>query len=170
MNALLTDRLCLYPLHQAHLQAWLRGQGEVETRLGLPLALGTASAASLRAMAVKVQKMQKVAPACWHWYTYWLIQRQTPPLGIGLIGFKGAPNGRCEVEIGYGLAPAHRRRGYATEAVRAMLAWALADPACGSVCAITRKENIASQRVLQKTGFVLDETQDETLVWRIWQE
>ncbi len=168
MNTLQTPRLLLHPLSRAHLQAWLRGQNEIETRLGLPLAPAIASAASLRAMAVKVQKMQKVAPSCWHWYTYWLMQRQTPPLGIGLIGFKGAPDGRCEVEIGYSLAPAYRRQGYMSEAVQAMVAWAWAQPGCDTIRAVTTKENLPSQRVLQKTGWVIDEERDELFVWRVW--
>jgi RimJ/RimL family protein N-acetyltransferase len=44
--------------------------------------------------------------------------------GIGTIGFHGPPDEHGRVEIGYGVQPAWRRQGVATECVAAMLAWA----------------------------------------------
>ncbi len=137
-------------------------------RLGVPIAPGTASQASLRAMTVKVKKMQNVVPSAHSWYTYWLIQLQAPAIGVGLIGFKGAPDGRCEAEIGYNMAPAYRCRGYMSEAVQAMMAWAWAQPGCDAIRAVTAQDNLPSQRVLQKTGWVIDEVRDEVFVWRVW--
>ena len=46
---------------------------------------------------------------------------------IGEIGFVGPPQ-RGAVTIGYAIVPAARRQGYATEAVAALTAWAIAQP------------------------------------------
>jgi RimJ/RimL family protein N-acetyltransferase len=43
---------------------------------------------------------------------------------IGTIGFHGPPDEGGRVEIGYRVEPGFRRHGIATEAVRALLAWA----------------------------------------------
>ena len=73
-------------------------------------------------------------------------------LVVGGIGFFGPPLGG-EAEIGYGIVPSRQGRGYATEAVQAMLAMAWADSRVRIVVAGTDPGNAASQRVLEKAGF-----------------
>jgi [ribosomal protein S5]-alanine N-acetyltransferase len=73
-------------------------------------------------------------------------------LVVGGIGFFGPPRA-AEVEIGYGIVPSRQGRGYATEALRAMIAMAWADARVSTVVAGTDPGNIASQRVLEKAGF-----------------
>jgi len=120
-----------------------------------------------RAIGLKVDKMMQVAPDVHPWYTYWLMVLVIEPSGAGLIGFKGEPDQQGEVEIGYGIVPAHRSRGYTTEATRALIAWAFQDPACCAVIADPKKDNLASNRVVAKVGMhVFSETED-TFFWRI---
>ena len=73
---------------------------------------------------------------------------------IGGIGFLSAPVGG-EAEIGYGLVESARSRGYATEAVRAVLAHAVQHDV-RRVVALTDPDNLASQAVLQRVGFARD--------------
>ena len=56
------------------------------------------------------------------------------------------------VGIGYGAARAHWRKGYITEATRAIIDWAFQQPSIYRVYATTDVENLASQRVLEKSG------------------
>jgi RimJ/RimL family protein N-acetyltransferase len=82
-------------------------------------------------------------------------------LVIGDIGFHSAPGDDGSVEIGYGLVESHRRRGYATEAARALVAWALQQPGVTEVRAETDAGHLPSQGVLLNSGFTLagsDET------------
>ena len=71
---------------------------------------------------------------------------------VGSAGFVGRPNEGGEVELGYGILEGHRNRGYATEAARALVAWALAQPNVEQVVARSERSNDASNRVLEKLG------------------
>ena len=87
---------------------------------------------------------------------------------VGSGGVKAPPLDDGEVEIGYGVAPAWRGRGLATEAARALTSEALAQGA-RRVSAFTTPANTASWRLLQRIGYVRDgETidPDDGLVWR----
>ena len=59
------------------------------------------------------------------------------------------------MEVGNGIVPSRQGRGYATEAVAAMVAVAWADPVVEAVVATTAPGNQPSQRVLGKAGFRL---------------
>lgn len=91
-------------------------------------------------------------PQEWDWYAIWFIERKDGS-HVGDLCFKGfQPDG--SVEIGYGIEKESRGRGYATEAVNAVTAWALKQPGVCRVDAETEPMNRASQRVLEKCGFV----------------
>lgn len=76
------------------------------------------------------------------------------PLLIGGGGFKGPPDAAGTIEIGYSIVEEYYGRGLATEAVRATIAWAFGDPRVQRIIAETAPELRASQRVLEKNGFV----------------
>lgn len=104
----------------------------------------------------------------------WQVRERATGLLIGGVGFKGPPRARDSddgsapvliVEIGYGLAPAARGRGYATEAVRALVEYA-ASQGVTEVVAETDLDNDASMRVLIKSGFVETERTDSAVWWR----
>ncbi|HEX3464624.1 MAG TPA: GNAT family N-acetyltransferase [Candidatus Elarobacter sp.] len=102
---------------------------------------------------------------------HWLIVARGEV--VGSIGYKHLPLPNGEVEIGYGIAPARRRRGHATRAIALLLGIARADPAVRTVLADTALENRASQRALEKNGFErvgprIDPTDGEPVIrWRI---
>jgi RimJ/RimL family protein N-acetyltransferase len=84
---------------------------------------------------------------------------------LWLVGLDGVVIGDCgtvgpvdygAVEIGFGLAEEHRRRGYGTELVAGLSAWLLAQGGISRVVAITATGNIASRVVLERAGFVAE--------------
>ena len=91
-------------------------------------------------------------PEQWVWYAIWIIECKDGS-HIGDLSFKGF-NDDGSVEIGYGIDEAHQGQGYATEAVNAAVMWALQQPGITRVEAETEPNNKASQRVLEKCGFV----------------
>ena len=86
------------------------------------------------------------------WYAAWFIELPTGER-IGELCFKGLSSDGI-VEIGYGLLPEFWGNGYASEAVSAMTEWASKQPGVKMIEAETDVGNIASQRVLEKAGFV----------------
>jgi RimJ/RimL family protein N-acetyltransferase len=87
---------------------------------------------------------------------------------VGWGGFKGAPADGA-VELGYSIAPAMRGRGFATDAVRALLEEAYSDTQVEAVLAHTLAGETASTRVLEKAGFVKVaevEEPDDGPLWR----
>lgn len=88
------------------------------------------------------------------WYAPWKMALKNGPASIGDLCFKG-PARDSAVEIGYGILPEFEGNGYMTEAVQAMTRWAF-DRSVVFVEAETEPENKASQRILEKCGFIPD--------------
>jgi RimJ/RimL family protein N-acetyltransferase len=78
-----------------------------------------------------------------------------PDMGvIGSIGFASPSQGvKQDMEIGYGLHPAHWGRGYVTEAANLICEYLFQRYPIEKNTAYANLDNIGSQRVLQKTGF-----------------
>jgi [ribosomal protein S5]-alanine N-acetyltransferase len=92
------------------------------------------------------------------------------PIVVGEAGFHGPPDGDGRIEFGYMVVSEHRRRGYAEEAVRALLAWATADYQITRFRAGISPHNIASLNLIRKLGFVQvgtyhHETRGEELIF-----
>ena len=91
-------------------------------------------------------------PEDWAWYAIWMIKAKDGA-HVGDLCFKGLREDGA-VEIGYGILEEYQDLGYATEAVDAAVRWALEQPGVTRVEAETEPGNRASQRVLEKCGFV----------------
>lgn len=163
-----TGRLHLLALEMTHLRLLLGARERFEEEVGLPVSPGLLDDNVRRAVTIKLGKMEALPPERQTWATYWLLVVKDGPRGIGLAGFKGAPNDAGEVEIGYGVDPDHRRRGYAREAVTALLGWAFSQPTCRVVAARNvRRDNLASQRLLAGLEMRRIRVGDETLDYAI---
>jgi [ribosomal protein S5]-alanine N-acetyltransferase len=79
-----------------------------------------------------------------------IIERSTGQV-VGAIGLFWPP-ADGEVEFGYGVVASRRGRGYATEAARAIVAFALTAPDVKAVVATVEPSNPASVRVLENAG------------------
>jgi RimJ/RimL family protein N-acetyltransferase len=82
------------------------------------------------------------------------IVEQSTGLTVGTIGFFGAPDAAGTAMIGYGLVPSARGAGYATEALREIVAFSFAQDEVVRLEADPDRDNVASHRVLEKSGFV----------------
>ena len=90
-------------------------------------------------------------PEQWNWYAIWMIELEGGS-HIGELCFKGLDENGV-AEIGYGISECYQNQGFATEAVQAVVNWALGEPEVAAIEAETDANNIASQRVLEKCGF-----------------
>ncbi|MFK4145835.1 GNAT family N-acetyltransferase [Streptomyces sp. NPDC004065] len=86
------------------------------------------------------------------WGMFVLVRREDGR-AVGGIGFHGPPGADGRAEIGYDLTEPARGHGYATEAVRALSAWA-ATREDVRLFATVEPDNGPSRRVLTRAGFV----------------
>ena len=131
-----TDRLRIYPASRNQMEACIEAETDAEMK---------------KAYTEMLEGCLE-HPAQWDWYAMWMIEKRDGT-HIGDLCFKGLdPAGSAE--IGYGILDEFRGQGYAAEAVKAMIVWAFQDPRVSVIEAETDPENKASQRVLEKCGFV----------------
>lgn len=105
-----------------------------------------------------------------------VVVRADDHRAVGGMGFHGAPDEEGWAEVGYSLAPEARGRGFATEALRALTAFALdpasapADPAGrapAGLRALADPDNAASHAVLTRAGFTRAADRDATAVFEL---
>lgn len=153
------------PVTVAQLERLLEGDAAFTQSYGIPVAerwieFPEALPPTLQALRERAQ----VEP----WWAYLVFERATGTL-VGMCGFKGPPDLDGAVEIGYGIAPDRRGRGYATAAARALLRIAFDDPRVRLVRAHTLPVRNASNRLLARLGFrflgPVEDPEDGT-VWR----
>jgi RimJ/RimL family protein N-acetyltransferase len=154
MTLLRTARLELVPMTLAMVEAVMFGRREdaerlVDARMPLrwpnPELVERAFTASLEAIRAR--------PEVRLWGDRVLIARG--PEGearvVGSVVFHGRPEDGV-AEIAYGVEEASQGRGYATEAVEASVAWALAQSDVRAVQAATFAWHVPSLRVIEKVG------------------
>ncbi|MBB4714345.1 GNAT superfamily N-acetyltransferase [Streptomyces luteogriseus] len=100
------------------------------------------------------------------WGTYALVRREDGR-AIGAMGFHGVPDGAGRVEVGYDLVEGARGHGYATEALRALSAWALERDEVRTVVANVERDNLPSQNVLARAGFTQVAEDPEHLTYEL---
>jgi hypothetical protein len=86
---------------------------------------------------------------------------------VGGMGFHGVPDEEGRAEVGYDLEEAARGNGYATEALRALSAWALARDDVKLLRATVDRDNAPSQGVLSRAGFTRVGEQEEQYVYEL---
>jgi len=91
---------------------------------------------------------------------------------VGSVGFHGPPDDDGRVEVGYRVEPEYRRRGVATEVVRALFDWANREHGVTRFRAATAPDNLPSQAVLarfafRRTGRQMDDVDGVELVFEL---
>lgn len=148
---LLTERLRLMPCPPEVAAAVGQGSREVGDRILGAVIPPEWPDADLRDFLPAYAALLAKDPDGARWGIWVMIEQQAGTV-IGDIGFKGAPDGDGQVEIGYSVLPAWRRNGYAFEAAAALTAWALSQPDVRAVLAECLPDNSGSVRVLEKLG------------------
>jgi ribosomal-protein-alanine N-acetyltransferase len=79
------------------------------------------------------------------------VHRETGSV-VGKVGFHAPPDADGAVEIGYRVATAYRRQGFAHEMAVGMLRWA-AEQGARTAIASVRPDNTPSLRIIERLGF-----------------
>lgn len=159
----LSNHLFLRPLLLDQLKGHLHQLEELTQTLHLN-SIYPLSTQLKRVYRIKIKKIEE-DPSSILYYTYWLIIHREKRVAIGSIGPKGYPDSKSILEIGYGLEEEWWGYGFMREAILAFTTFALENLSIKGVKATTYKTNLASQRVLVKTGFVIDNQDEEYIDW-----
>ena len=147
----------------AHAAAALpRGRAEAARLIGAALASDWPQPDLL-----DILHLQAAASPAMEHFGIWLMIERASGTVVGDVGFTGTPAADGSAEIGYSVVPSRRRRGYATEAVRALLAWASAQREVAAVVAGCDRDNIPSIRLLERLGFERIGERDDQVRWQL---
>ena len=117
-----------------------------------PFAYDAGTFAEDRPVLVLRDRQLQDDPASEPWLLRAVVLRVTGEV-VGRIGLHAPPDATGTVEVGYVVAPAHRRRGYAREAVQGLLGWAAAHGATRCLASVS-PGNAASLALVRQLGFV----------------
>src|SRR5205823_4425890 len=90
------------------------------------------------------------------WVQFTVVEREGGTL-VGDVGLSPAEGEPGVIKIGYTMAPSFQGRGYATEAIRALVAYAFDALGADVVRAYASALNLPSHRVAEKAGLRLIE-------------
>lgn len=152
MAPLMTSRLVLVPITLPLVEATFRGdrsalEALVEARI--PEAW-PGRALIERAFSASLEDIRS-DPEKRLWGDRLMITKGADRVVVGSVIFHGFP-GDGMAEIGYGVEDRWQGRGYAGEATRACVGWALDQPGVEGVTATTPPWHAASIRVLERAG------------------
>ncbi|RAR75426.1 GNAT family N-acetyltransferase [Flavobacterium aciduliphilum] len=154
-----TERLFLRRITRADVDEIMELRSNPETMKFIPRPLVTSKEQAMEHFKMLDEKIEANEGI------NWAITIKGEPKLIGIIGhYRIQPeNHRCE--IGYMILPQYSGKGYTTEAIRVVLEYGFHDLQMHSIEAVIDPDNIASERVLQKNGFVKEAHILENELW-----
>jgi ribosomal-protein-alanine N-acetyltransferase len=148
-DSIATPRLRLHPLTPSLLRAVVGGDlAEVERQLGARVEAGWEEGVPARLRLEQLAADASEQP--------WLVRAMvasTPRKVVGSVGFHAPPDDHGRVEIGYDIVASERRKGYAREAIRALLDWAWATGRVRTCVASVSPHNAPSLALIRSFGF-----------------
>ena len=160
MTLIASPRLDLVPLTPDFLRASLAGDRTTcAAILGATVPQEWPEPEYRDVLAMRLREL-RVDPALQPWLMRAMVDRASRAM-VGTIGFHTAPAPEYlrpyspkAVELGFGVCESCRRRGYAREAVEAMMQWAHAQHGVTEFIVSIRPDNLPSQALAAGLGFV----------------
>jgi ribosomal-protein-alanine N-acetyltransferase len=159
MKPIRTERLELVGMSGRFLELLLAGRrGEAGAVAGIAIPDGWPDEHDARFLGLRAKQLRE-EPSRAEWPVRAVTLREPSRPMIGHAGFHGPPgiNGLRKpnaVEIGYTIFEPYRRRGFATETVRALIEWARSEHAVHHFIASIAPDNTPSLALVQRLGFV----------------
>jgi ribosomal-protein-alanine N-acetyltransferase len=146
-----TARLDLHPIGTEAIEALLAGDGERLRRLTGARFRQPAPPPYMADALPVVRDRLRERPEETPWWNWLLVDRNSGE-AVGSVAFGGPANAEGAVLVGYAIYGEYEGRGYATEAVKAMVAWAFGQPGVREVRALAPVWNTPAIRVAENVG------------------
>lgn len=170
-HPIVTDRLILVPFTAEAIEAMIGGDGDaLEVATGAAFPRPVVAPPDMADALPFFRDKLLAHPSNLPWWGRVIVESGSGQ-ALGIAGFSGPSDEAGTVVIGYSVYPTWQRRGVATEAVRALVQWALAQPSVDRVRATIAPYNIASRRVAEGAGMhpIGVTHDDEVGTVEIWQ-
>ncbi len=152
LDVVSSNRLRLVLLTAGMMKSLLEGDREpVESAIGASIPRDWPSERSVGLLRLRIDQIDK-DPGSAPWLLRLMVETVEERV-IGHIGFHGSPDDRGVVEIGYRVFDRWQRRGYATEAVKALFGWARTEKGVSRFRASIGPWNGPSLRMSERLGF-----------------
>ncbi|MBD0329853.1 MAG: GNAT family N-acetyltransferase [Thermoleophilia bacterium] len=157
--AITSERLELVSLSPTFMEALLAGDRPQATALaGHALPDGWPDRHDGAFLRLRARQLRD-DPGAQEWLVRGLVLREDGRPMVGHAGFHGPPGVNAvarpdAVELGYTIFPPYRGRGYASEAVRALIGWARGERGIRRFVASVAPDNAPSLAIVRKLGFV----------------
>ena len=146
-----TARLELHPMDAEAVDALLVGDGERLRRLTGARFREPAPPPYMAEALPVVRDRLRERPEETPWWN-WLVLERASGEAVGSVAFGGPANAEGAVLVGYAIYGDYEGRGYATEAVKAMVGWAFGQPGVREVRALAPVWNTPALRVAENVG------------------
>ncbi|MGB2782857.1 MAG: GNAT family N-acetyltransferase [Atribacterota bacterium] len=166
MFILETEKLKLIPLDANNLRYSIEDRQKMEWNLGVKITDTELEKPLSEAMRTSLEMVLENKKD-YLWFTSWEIVLKKENRIIGGLCFKGCPDEKGKVEIGYGMQDEYKCKGYMTEAVKELINWAFRFNHVTEVIAETEKDNLPSHRVLEKIGMEKYKENEKMFWWKI---
>ncbi|MEO8236569.1 MAG: GNAT family N-acetyltransferase [Flavobacterium sp.] len=143
-----TERLILRQITNEDVKEIFELRSNPETMKYIPRPLVKTTDDALEHIAMIEEKIVKNVGINWG------ITLKGRPEILGIIGYYRIQPENYRAEIGYMLLPEHHGKGIISEAVNRLITYGFDDLKLHSIEAVIDPQNFASEKVLQKCGFV----------------
>jgi [ribosomal protein S5]-alanine N-acetyltransferase len=100
-------------------------------------------------------------------FNSWIIKDKKTNEVIGSLGFLGNPDEKGNVEIGFGIIPSKRNKGYCIETVKELIIWVKKQKGVQCIKAQCERTNEGSKKILYKLGFGEKQEQNGLMNWEM---
>jgi RimJ/RimL family protein N-acetyltransferase len=160
-----SSRIDIKPLNRSELELYIKSRSEFERQT----LLNASGVVLANECCEELKDLIAINPGVWSskrkdylLFTLWLlIDRETRNI-VGQFWFSGKPGPDGEVEIYFSIEKLHRRKGYASESVQALLNWVKQSKLFRILFVEVYGDNAAALASLKKLGFRRVTTDDDT--------
>ena len=161
-----TQRLRLMTIEEKHLAAIISEPGSLGGLLKITIPEQWPEHPEAYRHAMSLLKQQPLLPHS-GWWLYLFINPELKAL-VGCGGFKSAPDADGVVEVGCEIAPAFRRQGFATEAMRGLVGYAFTRPEVSAIDGYSKPIKCAQSELMRDLGMTRIGEATDKVAGKVW--
>jgi RimJ/RimL family protein N-acetyltransferase len=165
LKNIITDRLILVPVTLEITQSLLDGNNKEIEKLGIDLDEKWPTEDTMDILPFVKDSLEIDRNPSG--FEFWMIVKKDSMKVVGDIGFKGKPDDKGEIEVGFGLVETERGHGLGLESLKAIIDWAFSQKNVNVIKADCLIDNKPSARILEKVGMKEINQDQDFIYWEL---